>query len=229
MERAILAGVNLGGNEDAQRALDELKALAKACEMEPVGVVMQNMDAVNKAFYIGTGKVAEIKQLAELLDADILVFDEALSPIQLRNLQQEIGKPVMDRTTLILEIFSRRARTREAKLQVEVAQLQYTLPRLVGLHDALRHQGGGSGLSNKGAGEKKLELDRRRIEKRIGELKKELTEVERERKTQSKQRNESDLLKVALVGYTNAGKSTLMNRLIEHCALDGEKKVFEKD
>jgi len=229
MEKAILVGVGIENHSDTQRAVEELKALAFACDMEVAAVVLQNMQTINKAFYIGTGKVGEVRNLAEMLDADIIVFDDALSPIQLRNLQKEIGKPILDRTTLILEIFSKRAGTREAKLQVEVARLQYTLPRLVGLHDALSRQGGGSGVSNKGAGEKKLELDRRRIEHRISELQKELKEVSRERETQSKQRNASGILKVALVGYTNAGKSTMMNRMIEHCEMAEEKKVFERD
>ena len=229
MERAVLVGVSLDDGRDMERTMEELKALAFACEMETVAMVVQNLELVNKAFYIGTGKVYEVKETAENLDADIIVFDDALSPSQLRNLQKEIGKPILDRTTLILEIFSRRAKTREAKLQVEVAKLQYMLPRLVGLHDALSRQGGGAGLSNKGAGEKKLELDRRKIEHRITELKKELEEVAKERQTQGKLRNSSGILKVALVGYTNAGKSTLMNRMVERYLMDDGKKVLEKD
>lgn len=229
MERAILVGVDLDNGEDFDRMMEELKALAEACDMETVAMTTQKLELVNKAFYIGSGKVLEVKELAETLEADVIVFDNALSPSQLRNLQKEIGKPILDRTTLILEIFSQRARTREAKLQVEVAKLQYLLPRLVGLHDALSRQGGGSGLSNKGSGEKKLELDRRKIEHRITELKKELEEVSKERKTQSKHRNESGILKVALVGYTNAGKSTLLNLMVDAYVKDKEKKVLEKD
>ena len=229
MERAVLVGVSLDDGRDMERTMEELQALAFACEMETVAMVVQNLELVNKAFYIGTGKVYEVKETAENLDADIIVFDDALSPSQLRNLQKEIGKPILDRTTLILEIFSRRAKTREAKLQVEVAKLQYMLPRLVGLHDALSRQGGGAGLSNKGAGEKKLELDRRKIEHRITERKKELEEVAKERQTQGKLRNSSGILKVALVGYTNAGKSTLMNRMVERYLMDDGKKVLEKD
>lgn len=229
MERAVLVGVCLDDGRDMERTMDELKALAYACEMETVAIVVQNLDQVNKALYIGTGKVYEVKETAENLDADIIVFDDALSPSQLRNLQKEIGKPILDRTTLILEIFSRRAKTREAKLQVEVAKLQYMLPRLVGLHEALSRQGGGAGLSNKGSGEKKLELDRRKIEHRITELKKELEEVSKERETQGKLRNSSGILKVALVGYTNAGKSTLMNHMVDRYLMDDTKKVLEKD
>ena len=229
MERAVLVGVCLDDGKDMERTMDELKALAYACEMETVAIVVQNLEQVNKALYIGTGKVYEVKETAENLDADIIVFDDALSPSQLRNLQKEIGKPILDRTTLILEIFSRRAKTREAKLQVEVAKLQYMLPRLVGLHEALSRQGGGAGLSNKGSGEKKLELDRRKIEHRITELKKELEEVSKERETQGKLRNSSGILKVALVGYTNAGKSTLMNHMVDRYLMDDTKKVLEKD
>ena len=229
MERTVLVGVCLDDGRDMERTMDELKALAFACEMETVAIVIQNLDQVNKALYIGTGKVYEVKETAENLDADIIVFDDALSPSQLRNLQKEIGKPILDRTTLILEIFSRRAKTREAKLQVEVAKLQYMLPRLVGLHEALSRQGGGAGLSNKGSGEKKLELDRRKIEHRITELKKELEEVSKERETQGKLRNSSGILKVALVGYTNAGKSTLMNHMVDRYLMDDTKKVLEKD
>lgn len=229
MEKAVLVGIRASFEDETSRALQELKALAGACEMETAAVVLQNLQTPDKAFYIGTGKVEEVRRTADALDADLVIFDDALTPTQLRNLQKEIGKPVMDRTTLILEIFLRRAKTREAKLQVEVARLQYTLPRLVGLHDALSRQGGGSGLSNKGAGEKKLELDRRKIEHRISELQKELKEVSKERETQGKRRHESDLFQVALVGYTNAGKSTLLNSLLNHCGLDEEKQVLAKD
>ena len=182
--------------------------------------------------------------MAEELSADMVIFDNALSPMQLRNLQIEIGLPVLDRTALILDIFAVRARSREAKLQVEVAKLQYMLPRLAGLHAALSRQGGsgggngsGSGFANKGAGETKMELDRRHIEHRLSELRKELREVERERETQRKQRSNSEIPRVALVGYTNAGKSTLMNAYLDSfLAKEGvetdkleEKKVFEKE
>ena len=172
----------------------------------------------------------EVYDTVRVLEADIVVFDNGLSPIQLRNLQRELDCPVLDRTTLILEIFSRRARTREAKLQVEVARLQYMLPRLVGLHDALSRQGGASGaMSNKGAGEKKLELDRRRLEQRLTSMKRELENIAGERETQRKKRAESGIPRVALVGYTNAGKSTIMNSLLSAYADNEEKKVFEED
>ena len=230
-ERALLAGADTGTDEEEfVRSMEELKSLAKACEMEPVGVVTQKLDSINKALYLGTGKVQELKEAAGFLEADVVVFDDTLTPSQLSKLQRELDKPVLDRTTLILDIFALRARTREAKLQVETARLKYLLPRLVGLHQALTRQGGTSGsMSSRGAGEKKLELDRRRIEKRITELNRELKEVSREREVQRKKRQASRLPFVALVGYTNAGKSTILNAMLERYAKDEGKKVLEKD
>ena len=233
MDRALIVGVNINTdrkNGSFQLAMDEMMSLVKACDMEPVGRIEQNMEYANTSTYIGAGKVKEVYDTVRVLEADIVVFDNGLSPIQLRNLQRELDSPVMDRTTLILEIFSRRARTREAKLQVEVARLQYMLPRLVGLHDALSRQGGASGaMSNKGAGEKKLELDRRRLEQRLTSMKRELENIAGERETQRKKRAESGIPRVALVGYTNAGKSTIMNSLLSAYADNEEKKVFEED
>ena len=234
MEKALLVGVNLNDGEDYLLSLEELGALAQACDMEVVGEVDQTLPAVNKAFYIGTGKVDEVKELAEDCDADVIIFDNSLSPMQLRNLQERLEKPILDRSTLILDIFAERARTREAKLQVEVARLQYMLPRLVGLHAALSRQGGGSGsLSNKGAGETKLELDRRVLERRLAELRRELKDLGAERVTQRKRRAGSGIPRVALVGYTNAGKSTLMNAMLDLYGSDEidveQKKVMEKD
>ena len=176
----------------------------------------------------------EVKELAIECDVDVIIFDNSLSPMQMRNLQERLEKPILDRSTLILDIFARRARSREAKLQVEVARLQYMLPRLVGLHAALSRQGGASGsMSNRGAGEKKLELDRRVLEKRLSQLRRELKEVGQERETQRKQRMKTGMPRVALVGYTNAGKSTLLNAMLELYGTDEvdaeEKKVMEKD
>lgn len=234
MEKALLVGVNLNDGEDYLLSLEELGALAQACDMEVVGEVEQTLPAVHKAFYIGTGKVDEVKELAEDCDADVIIFDNSLSPMQLRNLQERLDKPILDRSTLILDIFAERARSREAKLQVEVARLQYMLPRLVGLHAALSRQGGGSGsLSNRGAGETKLELDRRVLERRLTELRRELKDLGAERMTQRKRRAGSGIPRVALVGYTNAGKSTLMNAMLDLYGSDEidveEKKVMEKD
>lgn len=234
MERALLVGVNLNDGEDYLASLEELGALAGACDMEVVATVEQTLLQVHKAFYIGTGKVEEVKELAVEYDADVIIFDNSLSPMQMRNLQERLEKPILDRSTLILDIFARRARSREAKLQVEVARLQYMLPRLVGLHAALSRQGGASGsMSNRGAGEKKLELDRRVLEKRLSQLRRELKEVGQERETQRKQRMKTGMPRVALVGYTNAGKSTLLNAMLDLYGADEvdveEKKVMEKD
>lgn len=234
MERVLLVGANLNDGEDYLTSLEELGALAQACEMEVAGVTSQTLETVHKAFYIGTGKVDEVKQLAQELHADVIIFDNSLSPMQMRNLQERLEKPILDRSALILDIFARRARSREAKLQVEVARLQYMLPRLVGLHAALSRQGGASGsMSNRGAGETKLELDRRVLEKRLAELRRELKEVGNERETQRKRRVKSGLPRVALVGYTNAGKSTLLNAMLELYGADEgegqERHVFEKD
>ena len=230
MEKAILVGLCLGSERDFEHSMEELAELAAACELEVVGEITQHAAAVNKAFYIGTGKVEQVFLLSEETKADLIIFDNALSPMQLRNLQQKLHMPIMDRTTLILEIFSKRARTREARLQVDVAALQYALPRLVGLHDALSRQGGGSGaMSNKGAGEKKLELDRRHIEQRLATLRRELKQVEQDRNVQRKARQKNEIPLVGLVGYTNAGKSSVMNVLLKNCNKDEEKQVFEKD
>lgn len=228
-ERALLIGVDLHDGEDFARSMQELKSLAEACGMTAAGQVVQNLPKIHQALYMGKGKLLEVKEYLEGEEVDVLIFDRSLTPTQLRNLQSLLDYPILDRTTLILEIFAVRARTREAKLQVESARLQYVLPRLTGMHKALSRQGGGSGFANKGAGEKKLELDRRRIEKRLSELRKELEKIARERQTQRKKRQEGSLPRVALVGYTNAGKSTLMNRILERYTRDDSRKVLEKD
>lgn len=234
MERAVLVGINLNDGEDYVTSLEELGALANVCDMEVAAIIEQTLTEVHKAFYIGTGKVEEVKELVTETDADVIIFDSSLSPMQMRNLQERLEKPVLDRSALILDIFVSRARSREAKLQVEVARLQYMLPRLVGLHAALSRQGGGSGaMSNKGSGEKKLELDRRVLEHRLTELRRELKDVSRERETQRKRRAQSGMPRVALVGYTNAGKSTLLNAMLDLYGSDEvdveEKKVMEKN
>lgn len=231
MEKALVVALDLGNDADFLYDLEELVRLCEACDMEVVDKVIQRSDSMNKALFIGTGKVLEVKERAALFEAEIVVFNDSLSPMQVRNLQNEIGLPILDRTTLILDIFSKRAKTREAKVQVETARLQYLLPRLAGLHAALSRQGGsgGSGFSNKGAGEQKKELDRRHIESRLHQLKKELDEVAHDKQIQRKKRDASGIPKVSLVGYTNAGKSTLMNRMLSLCTEDLEKQVFEKD
>lgn len=230
LEKAFLVGVNLNDDPDYERSIAELYELARACQMEVVGKAEQNLPSVNQAFYVGTGKVDEIKAAASMLGAQIVIFDNSLTPSQLRNLQNRLELTIMDRTNLILEIFSKRAKTKEARMQVEIASLQYALPRLIGMGEVLSRQGGTSGgMSNKGAGEKKLELDRRRINHRITELNRELKNIEVERSTQRKQRQSSGIPLVALVGYTNAGKSTLLNRMVDQYVKEEGRKVMAKD
>lgn len=230
LTKVLLVGADTGEELDFDHSMKELASLAEAAGKQVVGVIVQRMEAINKALYIGTGKVAEVKEYAAMTEAEEIVFDNALSPSQIRNLGDELELPILDRTNLILDIFAIRAKTREAKLQVETARLQYMLPRLVGMRENLSRQGGtGGSMSNKGAGETKLELDRRKIEHRISELKKELTEVAGNRRTMRKKREESRTPQVALVGYTNAGKSTILNKLVERYGEGREKTVLEKD
>lgn len=229
IEKALLVAVNVNNQKYFLNSVEELRNLTYACNMDVLDVVVQNLENVNNATYIGTGKVKEIKEQAKYLKADLIIFNNELSPSQLRNLQKDLSLPILDRTGLILQIFSKRAQTKEAKLQVEVAKLQYMLPRLVGLHSSLGRQGSGAGLSNKGSGEKKLELDRRRIEDKITELNKELKNIESERDVQRKQRKKKGIPLVSLAGYTNAGKSTLMNALVDIYKNDESKKVEEKN
>ena len=229
--RAILAGLNTGVSADEfEHSMEELKELAKACDLEVIGIFTQNLPSPVTATYIGSGKIQEIREHITKHEAAAVIFDEMLSPIQLRNLADDLQVTILDRTSLILRIFKERARTKEAMLQVELANLQYMLPRLVGLHSSLSRQGGGSGsLSNKGAGETKMELDRRHIEKRITELKRSLEDVARERNVTRSSREQSGIPKAALVGYTNAGKSTMMNWMIDTFDEKQDKKVLEKD
>lgn len=228
--RVLLVGVDTGEEENFEHSMEELKSLAEAAYKQVAGVIVQKMESVNKALYIGTGKVQEVKEFALQCQAQEIVFDNALAPSQVRNLGRELELPILDRTNLILDIFAIRAKTKEAKLQVEMARLQYMLPRLVGMRENLSRQGGtGGSMSNKGAGETKLELDRRKIEHRISELKKELNQVTKTRQTMRKRREQLRIPQVALVGYTNAGKSTIMNRLVDLYGEGKEKNVLEKD
>ncbi|SDB33084.1 GTPase HflX [Butyrivibrio sp. INlla16] len=232
--RAILVGLNYDNRDEAkfERSMKELKALTEACDLVPVFTVTQTLPHPEGSTFIGSGKVEELKNLIGMQDADIVIFGDTLSPIQIRNLERILDTEVIDRTGLILQIFAERARTRESRMQVEYAQLQFMLPRLAGMRTELSRQGGGSGrLSNKGAGEKKLELDRRRIEHRCAELRRELENVERERNTQRSKRLSADLARISLVGYTNAGKSTLMNAMLDssHVEEVSDKKVMQKD
>ncbi|GEL05774.1 GTPase HflX [Rummeliibacillus sp. G93] len=230
-EKAVLVGVNLHNDLHFDYSIEELGNLAEALNVEVVGVVTQNLERVNPSHYVGTGKIEEIKRYYEAVDANLVIFDDELSPSQIRNLERDLECKVIDRTMLILDIFARRAKSKEAQMQVELAQLQYMLPRLVGLRDSLSRQGGGTGggFKNRGAGETKLELDRRKIEDQIAKLHKELESVKEQRETQRKQRRKSEIPIVSIVGYTNAGKSTIMNQLLQNTSQEEHKQVFEKN
>lgn len=231
IEKGILVGVNLQKDDHFDYSMEELANLAEALNVEVVGTVTQNLERVTSSHYVGTGKIEEIKAFFDETGANIVIFNDELSPSQIRNLERDLECKVIDRTMLILDIFSRRAKTREAQLQVELAQLQYMLPRLVGLHASLSRQGGGTGggFKNRGAGETKLELDRRKIEDQIAKIKKDLEVVKEQRETQRKQRRKNEVPVVSIVGYTNAGKSTIMNQLLAKMGQDDTKQVFEKD
>ena len=217
-----------GSEEDFMHSMDELDELIRSCNMIPVGRATQNLSHINPATYIGAGKVSEIKMYVQGSDSEGIIVNDTLTPSQLRNLQKELDIPVMDRTALILEIFKSRARTREARLQVEYANLNYIRTRLVGMWDTLGRKGGASGSqSSRGEGETQLELDRRAIDRRLAELRRELKNITVERESQRKKRHKSKYPLVALVGYTNAGKSTIMNGLIEKYSPVHDKKVFE--
>jgi len=227
LQRAILVGVDVNSDPNFDYSMAELENLAEACDVEVVGQISQNLPRAHGATYIGTGKVDEVVQSIDMNDANLVIFNDELSPSQIRNLEGQLDCKVIDRTLLILDIFAKRAKTREAQLQVEIAQLQYMKPRLIGLTSSLSRQGGGIGA--KGVGEKKLELNRRRIEDQIYALNKELDSLVAARQTQRKLRKKNALPVVALVGYTNAGKSTTMNALLDIAKVEGSKKVFEKN
>lgn len=228
-KRVIIVGININNKNNFEESIIELKNLCIACDMEVVGKVEQNLKKINPTFYMGSGKIEELQDLIEKTNAEIIVFNNELSASQIKNIEEEVKCNVIDRTALILDIFANRAKTREAKLQVEVARLQYELPRLIGANENLGRQSGGVGTKNRGAGETKLELDRRRIEDRIASLNKELEILKYQRNTQKNKRKKSSIPNVALVGYTNAGKSSVMNVLVEKFINKEDKKVFEKN
>ena len=226
-ERLVLVAVEKDGY-DAESDLDELALLAETAGTEPVGRIIQKREAVHSGTYIGKGKVEEVREMVEAFNADGIITDDELSPAQQRNLAKILGVKVLDRTMVILDIFAQRAQSSEGKAQVELAQLRYRLSHLSGLGVQLSRQAGTAahgGVGNRGPGEKKLELDRRYIRSRIDQLKKELKEVSENRATLRKKRIRSGQPVVALVGYTNAGKSTLLNALTDANAF-AEDKLF---
>lgn len=222
--RAILVGAQLGG--DISYSMEELASLAHAVNIEVLGNMVQNVAKVNARSYIGKGKLEELVEYCKNMEANLVIFNDELSGIQLRNIEDATGVRTIDRTILILDIFAARAISKEGKLQVEMAQLQYRMPRLLGFGKELSRLGGGIGT--RGPGEKKLETDRRHIRKRMDDIKKEMDDIKGSRSTQRAKRVRSDLPVVALVGYTNSGKSSIMNRLLSMESRE-DKQVFEKD
>lgn len=226
--KAYIAGVNLK-DPNFDYYMTELANLTEANNMKVVGQSSQNAESIVAGTYFGVGKINEIKAMAQGLKAKVLVLNDELTPVQIRNLEKLTKMRVIDRTELILEIFASRARTKQAKLQVQLARLQYELPRLHPSENNLDQQRGG-GFSNRGAGESKLELNRRTIGKQISAIKKELKAVASQEEIKSARRNQSRIPKVALVGYTNAGKSTTMNGLLREFSKEGsDKEVFVKN
>lgn len=222
-ERFILVGVAVSDNDDTHKSLNELKELADTAGALTVGMVIQNRENIHPGTYIGKGKIEEVRELINELEATGIVCDDELSPAQLKNLEDALQTKVLDRTILILDIFAGRASTKEGKIQVELAQLRYRSTRLVGLRNSLSRLGGGIGT--RGPGEKKLEMDRRLIKNRIAVLNRELASVKKARETERALRSKKRIPVVAIVGYTNAGKSTLLNRLTNAGVLE-EDKLF---
>lgn len=222
-ERVILVGVSTDDNDDTQKSLDELSELAATAGAMTVGRVVQNLDQIHPGTYVGKGKLEEIKDLIWETQATGIICDDELTPVQLGNMEDALDTKVMDRTLIILDIFAGRASTNEGKIQVELAQLKYRQSRLTGLGKSLSRLGGGIGT--RGPGEKKLEMDRRLIKNRIAQLNRELKDVKRHREVTREQRNKNKVPVVAIVGYTNAGKSTLLNYLTGAGVLE-EDKLF---
>ena len=222
-EKVILVGVSTSDQDDTQKSLDELEELAATAGAITVGRVVQNLDQIHPTTYVGKGKLEEIKDLLWETEATGIICDDELSPIQLGNMEDALDTKVMDRTLIILDIFAGRASTNEGKIQVELAQLKYRQSRLTGLGKSLSRLGGGIGT--RGPGEKKLEMDRRLIKNRIAQLNRELRDVKRHREITREQRSKNKVPVVAIVGYTNAGKSTLLNHLTGAGVLE-EDKLF---
>ena len=223
IEKVIVVGVSLFDEDDTEKSLDELEELITTAGAVTVGRIIQNREQIHNTTYVGKGKIDEIKDLIFETEATGIVCDNELSPVQLKNLENELNTKVMDRTLVILDIFAKHAATSEGKIQVELAQLKYNLGRLVGIRSSLSRLGGGIGT--RGPGEKKLEMDRRLIKDRIAKLNKELKEVRMHREVTRSKRNKNNMVTVAIVGYTNAGKSTLLNTLTDSEVLE-EDKLF---
>ena len=226
VQRFVLVAVSTGRDEtDAERSLDELEDLLKTAGGEACGRVIQNLERIDNRTYVGSGKVEEIRMIIKDTEADGIICDDELTPAQLANLGELLDTKIIDRTLLILDIFTQRAATREGQMQVELAQLEYRLTRLRGLPGELSRQGAAVGTHTRGAGETKLEMDRRYIRSRIAQLKRDLKEVAENRDRERASRRKSRIPVVALVGYTNAGKSTVLNRLTSAGVLE-ENELF---
>ncbi len=229
-EKVLIVGVDLDRKTDIdiESSMNELKELVYAAGGVVLGDVVQNRDRIDSAYFIGKGKAQEIAMCCDELDIDTVVFNNELTGAQIRNLEEILNRKIIDRTNLILDIFAKRATSKEGRLQVELAQLKYMLPRLIGLGNQLSRTGGGIGT--RGPGEQKLETDRRHISRRITDIEKELKELENVRMIKRKKRQESEIPIIALVGYTNAGKSTLLNTLIKlGDEYSEDKEVFAKN
>ena len=227
MEKAIIVGLDLGNDKFFDNSIEELKNLANACGVEVLDTIIQKRSEPTANYYIGEGKVNELKDAITVMDANLVIFDDELSPSHIRNLEKKLEIKVIDRTVLILDIFAKRAKTKEAMLQVELAQSQYMLPRVVGMYKSLSRQKSGTG--SKGPGEQQLELDRRLLRNKISHLKRELRDLVKVRRTQRQKRNKNIIKTVALAGYTNSGKSTLMNAIINYSKKQNKDLVYTKD
>lgn len=229
-KKAIIVGIKINNQKDFDYMMDELENLVYANNITVSERLVQNLDKIHAGHYLGSGKIEELKKIIAETNVDMVIFNDELSPYQIRNLEEFLDIEVIDRTQLILDIFYKRAKTKEAKLQVEIARLQYELPRMRTSRDEkLDQQSGASGTSNRGAGETKLEINYRTIKHRIQLLNKELENVIKERDIQRKQRKKNQISVVSLVGYTNAGKSTIMNKFVNKFNKGESKEVFEKD
>lgn len=228
-ERCLLVAVQLSGDEE-ENDMEELEQLVEAADGIVISSIVQNRQSIDNRYYVGQGKVEEIANYVKELEIDTIVFNDELSGSQIRNIEEVVDAKVIDRTNLILDIFAKRALTKEGQLQVELAQLKYSLPRLIGLNKNLSRLGGGIGT--RGPGEQKLELDRRRIKEKISDVQNELNELGKVRETKRKKRMKDQVPIISIVGYTNAGKSTLLNSLVESEYSEEEaenKKVFAED